>query len=53
MKRSAGLAVGVYVTMTLSVLVSTMHMLSATPCPVRSLIAMLAPTEEIHERIFW
>nr|WP_282204632.1 hypothetical protein [Kitasatospora fiedleri] len=39
-------------TTTESVRVSTMHMPSARPWPVTSLMAMLAPTEEIQARIF-
>ncbi len=50
--RSASGAVGVQVTTTESVRVSTMHMPSARPWPVTSLIAMLAPTDEIQARIF-
>lgn len=44
---------GVYVTITEFVRVSTMHMPFARPWPVTSLIATLAPTAEIQERIFW
>lgn len=45
---SAAGAVGAYVTTTWLVLVSTMHRLLALPCPVKSLSAMPAPTEETH-----
>ncbi|SCD70815.1 hypothetical protein GA0115246_104904 [Streptomyces sp. SolWspMP-sol7th] len=51
-KRSAAGAVGVYVTTMRLVRVSTMHMPLGRPCPVTSLIAMAAPTDEIQERIF-
>ena len=30
-----------------------MHMPSERPWPVRSFIAMLAPTDEIQDTIFW
>ena len=50
-KRSSVTAVGVYVTTTSLVRVSTKHIESLRPCPVRSLMPMLDPTDEIHARI--